>query len=67
MTKSKPKTLRADWRAAFAILNCFLVAPAFAAQWDYKEAHIFVTAPATDSFAEQLLADANFHAFEPLD
>jgi glucosylceramidase len=67
MTQSKTRTLRADWRLALAILHCFLVAPAFAAQWDYKEAHIFVSAPATDSSAEQMLADANFHAFEPLD
>jgi glucosylceramidase len=67
MTQSKPKTVRAASRAAFAIYICLVVGPALAAARDYKEGRVFVTAPAGDSTGEQLLTDTGFHAFEPLD
>ena len=53
-----------------ALLLCSLVDPAFAQTRDYKEAHIYVTAPATTAPAAapaMLLSDRGFQSFEPLE
>jgi glucosylceramidase len=62
-----PKT--AVLYAVFATILCgLLAAPALAAPRVYKEAHVFVTAPAaTETGVPQLLAERDFHAFEPLE
>lgn len=67
MTKFKLKMARASWCAGLILLNCFLVNSATAGRWNYKEAQVFVSAPARDQFAEKRMADGSFHAFEPLD
>jgi len=41
----------------FAILIGLTAVPVFAQKREYKEAHVFVTAPATDTTPAQLLAD----------
>ena len=47
------------------ILCALLAGPGFAAERQYDEAHIFVTAPpATEKGAALLLADRNFDAFD---
>jgi hypothetical protein len=51
----------------FAILFGLTVVPVFAQKQEYKEAHVYVTAPATDTTPAQLLADCGFQAFAPLE
>jgi hypothetical protein len=46
----------------FAILFGLMAVPVFAQKREYKVAHVFVTAPATDSTPAQLLADCGFQA-----
>src|ERR1017187_7992412 len=41
----------------FAILLGLMAVPVFAQKREYKEAHVYVTAPATDTTPDQLLAD----------
>ncbi len=66
-----PKTtlFRAGASAVFfMILGGLLAAPVFAEKREYKEAHVYVTAPGvTDTAAAQLGADRGFQAFAPLE
>jgi len=53
-----------DWRLCIlGTLGCVLALPALGQQRTYKEAEVYVTAPVP----EQLQANRNFCAFEPLD
>lgn len=69
MIPSKPTIFRAGSCAALLAILCgLLVVPVFAQKPEYKEAHIYVTAPAaTNIAAAQLLADRGFQAFAPLE
>src|ERR1035438_4032887 len=68
MRTSRPPIVRATPRAVFfAILFGLMAVPIFAQKREYKEAHVYVTAPATDTAPAQLLADCGFDAFAPLE
>ena len=68
MKTAKTTVVRAASRAVFfAILFGLTAVPVFAQKREYKEAHVFVTAPATDTTPAQLLADCGFQAFAPLE
>jgi glucosylceramidase len=65
-----PKTavvLAASRAVFFAIIFGLMGVPVFAQKREYKEAHVYVTAPATDTTPAQLLDDCGFQAFAPLE
>lgn len=51
----------------FTAIAGLLAAPVLVQKRDYKEAHVYVTAPATDASPVQLLSERGFHPFEPLE
>jgi glucosylceramidase len=67
MKTSKTTVFRAGASAVFLALLCGLLAAAAAQKRDYKEARVYVTAPATETAPALLLADRGFHPFEPLE
>jgi glucosylceramidase len=68
MTTLKTAVIRAGLRAVLFTLLCGLMAaPVFAQKRDFKEAHVYVTAPGTDAAPAQLLSERGFHPFEPLE
>src|ERR1035438_9027989 len=70
VTMKTPKTAVARIASRvvfFAVLFGLMAVQVFAQKREYKEAHVYVTAPATDTTPAQLLADCGFQAFEPLE
>ena len=71
MTTSKTTLFCVGACAVFFLVLCgLLAAPAVAQKREYKEAHVYVTAPSvtdTSASAGQLGADRGFQAFAPLD
>jgi hypothetical protein len=68
MKTPKTTVVHAASRAVFfAIIFGLMGVPVFAQKREYKEAHVFVTAPATDTTPAQLLDDCGFQAFAPLE
>jgi glucosylceramidase len=64
MKPSLRSTRSTAWRPLILqLLSCILAVPVLAQSRDYKEAHVYVTAPAP----LQLLADHDFCAFAPLE
>jgi glucosylceramidase len=67
MITSKPTGFRAGLRVVFfTILFCLLVEPVFAQKRDYKEAHVYITAPATATAPALLRSDRGFQALDSI-
>src|ERR1035438_8129182 len=70
VTMKTPKTAVARIASRvvfFAVLFGLMAVQVFAQKREYREAHVYVTAPATDTAPAQLLADCGFDAFAPLE
>jgi len=53
--------------AVFIIVSGLLVVPALVQKREYREAHVYASAPGTDTSPAQLLSERGFHPFEPLE
>jgi glucosylceramidase len=68
METSRTTLFRTGSRAVFfTIVFGLLAVPVLVQKRDYREAHVYVTAPGTDASPAQLLSERGFHPFEPLE